>query len=79
MVIIFTHDGNEYVSAAPRIWLREKENKYFCMWPKNKSLERKAIKLSMNPEEDWMKYEVRIVGHYGTYLLAIRGNIFELQ
>lgn len=64
MVVIFSHEEEEYVSAAPKKWLCE--NKTMMMWPRNKSIERKAIKLNMNPEEDWMKYSnIRIVGYYG--------------
>lgn len=38
------------------------------MWPKNKKIERKAINLSMKPEEDWNELkDITIVGHYGNY------------
>lgn len=52
MVVIFLHEEEEYVSAAPKKWLCENET--IMMWPRNKSIERKAMKLNMNPEEDWM-------------------------
>lgn len=62
-MIIFICDNEEYISAAPKIWLDE--NGKTCIWPK-KTLERKAINLQMKPENDWIKYTiVKVVGYYG--------------
>lgn len=65
MVVIFTTEGEEFVSAAPSKWLLEDKK---LMWPPTKNMERKAIKLSMRPENDWICYnDVRVVGYYGKY------------
>lgn len=68
-MVIFSHEEEEYVSAAPKKWLCDDET---IKWPKNKSIERKAIKLNMNPEEDWITYPIiRIVGYYGKSSILI--------
>lgn len=41
MVVIFSDEEEEYVSAAPKKWLCENET---MMWPRNQAIERKAIK-----------------------------------
>lgn len=64
VVVIFSLDNLEYVSAAPIIWLNEEQSS--CKWPKHKAIERKAINLSMLPEDDWLILkDIRIVGYYG--------------
>ncbi|RVE42980.1 hypothetical protein evm_012384 [Chilo suppressalis] len=62
VVVIFSTGCKEYVSAAPKQWLNTVEGDISIMWPANTTLERKAIKLNMTSEHDWLKYENVTIG-----------------
>ena len=61
------------VEVVPNIWLKIKDEKWYCVWPKAMSTKqiRKAIEKRRMPEKDWINYTCRFLHTCGKFYFAL--------
>lgn len=64
------------VEVVPDIWLEQKNEKWYCFWPRTTSTKqiRKAIEKRYLPEKNWTSYNCRLLHTYGKFRFALENN-----